>query len=106
MKTTLKQLVDNGLLKYANRIIDNDDECYAWRLERDWDGFDVPDEGIEYLILSVSYNDDDFTRYRLDSEVEFDGTDIIIVENFSKTNHRLGIQKFVDIDPKNFINKQ
>lgn len=104
---TLGQLIDNGLLNGVGQIVVDDMVyCHSWNIENDIVLKDAADdEGTEIQFLVFFFDDDNTTRFRLDSEVEFDGLDLIIVEDRSQTEQVLAFQKIIDIDPKQFANK-
>lgn len=107
MKDTLKLLIDNGLLNNVGQItVDDDCVCRSWRIDDDlvFEN-EQDDEGKEIQFLVLEFDDESTSRFRLDAEVTFDGFDLHLVEDYSKTEQALSFQKIVDIDPELFLKK-
>lgn len=90
---TLGQLIDNGLLDNVGHIVVDDKTfCHTW---------DVQDGGCLVLL----FDEDSFASFRLDSEVEVNGLDLLIVEDSTKEEQVLSFVKFIYIDPEKFVTK-
>lgn len=105
MKDTLGKLIDNGLLDQVGQITANDSACHSWRIDDDIIFKDATDEEKEIQFLVLEFDDQSTSRFRLDVEVIFDGFDLHVVEDYSKSEHTLSFQKLIDIDPEKFLNK-
>lgn len=107
MKDTLGKLIDNGLLNQVGQItVANASVCRSWRFDDDIVFKDATDtEGTEIQFFVLEFDDQSTSRFRLDSEVIFDGFDLHVVEDYSKSEHTLSFQKLIDIDPEKFLNK-
>lgn len=104
---TLGQLIDNGLLNNVGQIVVDDMAyCHSWHIEDDIVFEDEHDEdGTEIQFLFLTFGDDSMSRFCLNSEVEFDGRDLRVVEDYSKTEQALAFLKTIAIDPEKFANK-
>ena len=103
----LGELIDNGLLNNVSQIVVDDMVyCRSWHIEDDIVFKDEHDEdGTEIKFLFLTFDDDSTSRFCFDSEVVFDGLDLHVVENYSKTEQTLAFRKTIDIDPEQFANK-
>lgn len=105
MKDTLGKLIDNGLLDQVGQITANASVCHSWRIEDDIIFKDATDEETEIQFLVLEFDDKSMSRFRLDTEVIFDGFDLLVVEYHSKSENTLSFQKLIDIDPEKFLIK-
>lgn len=107
MKDTLATLIDNGLLREVGQIEANGSICHSWRIEDDLIFKNQQDEeGTEVSFLILDFDDESYSRFRLDAEVIFDGLDLHVIEDYSNRECTLSFQKLIDIDPEQFLNKK
>ena len=91
---TLGQLIDNGLLNDVGHIVVADlTLCHIW---------DIKDGCLVLHINKDRFADDILLHFRLDSEVEFNGFHLRIVEDSTKEEQVLYFVNFIYIRPSNF----